>query len=252
MRAVVDIGNTRIKIGFFIENQLIITHVVDSWQIAAEIILQEKNIVTCMIGNVRARRDDIELKSYLETKWQHTDKKVYHITTGATDSPIINKYASPHSLGADRLAGAVAAHYLFPDNNCLFITLGTCITYNFITKKREYLGGAISPGLAMRFNAMHQLTDKRLPLISPPYTSITLIGNDTQTSMQSGVINGMAAEIDGIIRQYTENFEKIIIIMAGGDVKLFESMLKHNIFAEPYLVLKGLNYMLNYILEYQK
>ena len=144
----------------------------------------------------------------------------------------------------DRIASACGAFQLFPRENTLSIDAGTCITYEFTDADGNYRGGGISPGLNMRFKAVHTFTAK-LPLISAKQNA-PLVGNTTETSIQSGVINGLIAEIDGIIDRYQREFGAVRVILCGGDTRFFENQLKASIFASPELVLIGLNSILNY------
>jgi type III pantothenate kinase len=156
--------------------------------------------------------------------------------------PIQNHYQTPDTLGMDRLAGACGAHALFPTQNCLVIDAGTCVTFDFVDGSGVYYGGGISPGLHMRFKAMHTFTAK-LPLISPK-AGVPLIGASTEASMQSGVVNGMIAEMEGIIARYAGKYAELRVILCGGDAGFFENQLKASIFASPELVLIGLNSIL--------
>ncbi len=164
-----------------------------------------------------------------------------------TPVPINNKYKTVSTLGKDRLAAIVGANNLFPESNVLAIDCGTCITFDLITQNGEYLGGAISPGISMRFKALHTFTDK-LPLMS--YTNFSeLIGATTEESILSGVLNGVVSELEGIIQKYQDNFPDLKIILSGGDINYFDKRLKNNIFAVPNLVLLGLNVILNHNVE---
>ena len=130
--------------------------------------------------------------------------------------------------------------------NVLKIDFGTCITYDFVNSEKQYLGGAISPGMMMRFKAMHNYTAK-LPLIDPvQFTSFELIGEDTATSILSGGINGIKEEVSGIINEYETRFGNLKVVVTGGEASMFATLLKCEIFARPYLVLQGLNRILNY------
>lgn len=161
-----------------------------------------------------------------------------------TPIPVINKYATPGTLGKDRLAAAVGVNYLFPGTNLLVIDAGTCITYDFVNEHNEYLGGGISPGIEMRYKALHTFTGN-LPLVE--HTTINeLVGGDTIHSILSGVQNGVVAEIDGIIAKYQEKFGNVKVILTGGNAEYFDKQLKNNIFAFPNLVLIGLNRILEF------
>jgi type III pantothenate kinase len=161
-----------------------------------------------------------------------------------TPVPFTNRYKSPVTLGKDRIAAVAGAVSQFPGRNVLVIDAGTCITYDFINDRGEYFGGAISPGIRMRFKAMNTFTGK-LPLIEPEEFD-GFIGTTTGESMQSGVYNGISAEINGFITQYMDNFDDLVVIITGGDHQFLHNKLKISIFAAPDLVLLGLNEIFDY------
>ena len=164
-----------------------------------------------------------------------------------TALPISNVYHTPETLGNDRLANAVGAFNAFPNQNTLTVDVGTCLKFDFINTNNEYLGGSISPGLKMRFNALHTLTDN-LPLIDDVEIN-QLIGNDTTRSIQVGVYQGIIAEISNMISQYERKYDNLNIILTGGDLSSFwdiELSQKNSIFADEFHTLKGLNTILNY------
>jgi type III pantothenate kinase len=156
--------------------------------------------------------------------------------------PIKNNYATPATLGKDRLAGAVAAKFFFPNEHCLVIDCGTSTTYNFVTDKGEFLGGSISLGMAMRFKALPQFTAK-LPLIEKGNID-GLIGNDTEMAIRTGVQLGAVHEMDGFVEAYVQRFGKIRTLLTGGETDYFVKHLKNKIFALENLVLTGLNEIL--------
>lgn len=166
---------------------------------------------------------------------QHTR---FHKLSHQSQLPFTIPVGKPETVGTDRLAIAAAAVHLFPRQHNLVIALGTCITYNFINKDHQLVGGSISPGLEMRFRAMHEYTAK-LPLVKGDW-NVPLIGYDTVSNLQSGVILGMAKEIDGIIEAYKERFSNFNAVLTGGNLPFFESHLKNEIFADPELIFKGL------------
>ena len=169
------------------------------------------------------------------------------LLTTNTHLPIINSYKTPETLGNDRIANAVSAFTAFPNQNTLTIDVGTCIKFDFINANNEYLGGSISPGLKMRFNSLHTLTDN-LPLIDDVEIN-QLIGTDTTSSIQVGVCQGMIGEITNMIRQYEKKYDKLNIILTGGDLRWFldiEMSQKNSIFADEFHTLKGLNTILDY------
>jgi type III pantothenate kinase len=159
-----------------------------------------------------------------------------------TPLPIKNNYATPKSLGKDRLAAAVGAWSLFPNQNSLSIDVGTAIKFDLINQASEYIGGSISPGISLRFQSLHNFTAK-LPLVQYK-NSHPLIGFDTETSILSGVLNGINSEIDGLIELYKVQYPDLKIILSGGDSIYFENNLKSNIFAVSNLVQIGLNEIL--------
>jgi type III pantothenate kinase len=168
------------------------------------------------------------------------------ILSHQTPLPIRNLYRTPETLGSDRLTLAVAADRLFDGAPALVIATGTCITYNFIDKG-SFHGGAISPGITMRFQALNHYT-ARLPLIDwTAYQDSVyegLIGTDSGDSILSGVLNGVIQEIDGTIEQYRRRYSGLRVALTGGDMAFLVKNLKNDIFARLDMVLEGLNYIL--------
>lgn len=244
MKLIIDIGNTRVKAALFEGKELKQNFVFDSTKEFIDSGIIEKNpIQHCILASVVNEIGDFvsELKGRLTVLIFNAD----------TSTPIKNLYKSAHTLGSDRLAGAVGGHFLFPNKNVLIIDAGTCIKYNFVTKNNQYLGGGISPGLQMRFKAMHTFTS-RLPLLEVDEKMDALIGTDSNESIISGAQKGAVAEVDGIIEQYKQQYPDINVVLTGGDVKFFEKRLKNSIFADQNLILKGLNEILDYNLNHTK
>jgi len=158
--------------------------------------------------------------------------------------PVTLCYATPQSLGTDRIASAVGAHALFPYNNTLVVQVGTCLVTDLVTAAGEYLGGTIAPGLRMRLQALPQFT-AHLPLLEPEPVDY-LVGNSTTQSILSGVINGYVCEIQGLISRYEAQYSELKVVLSGGDASLLESSLKNSIFAAPNLVLLGLYEILHF------
>jgi type III pantothenate kinase len=152
--------------------------------------------------------------------------------------PVTTPVGKPETIGADRLALVVAAVTLFPGKNNLVIGLGSAITYNYVNKYAEFIGGGISPGMEMRFKSLNVFTAK-LPLVKADW-NFPLAGYDTRTNILSGVILGMAKEIDGMIEAYEEKYDNFNVLLSGGDSAYFSRHLKKKIFADPYLIYKGL------------
>ena len=235
----VDWGNTRVKAAVYNGDQQVETRNFSAEEASSAIsgIINshkpEKGIL-CSVTNHTSDAEQImngELKAFMKLD-------------NSTRVPIMNAYSSPDSLGADRLGLAVAAHMLNPDKNNLVISLGTCVTYNFVQKNKTFRGGAISPGLHMRLKAMHEFTD-RLPEVKLE-GELLLLGYDTETCMRSGAVYGIAAEIDGMIADFSSQYADFNAILTGGDLPFFASKVKSKIFADPDLLLKGLNLILNY------
>ena len=161
-----------------------------------------------------------------------------------TSIPITNLYKTPQTLGMDRLAAVIAANHLKPGKDLLVIDAGTCITYDFIDKDGRYHGGNISPGMQMRFKALNYFTNK-LPLVASQ-GEIEFHGQTTETAIRSGVIYGIEHEISGYILQLQKNYPDLLVFLTGGDDFSFDTKLKSVIFADRFLVLKGLNRILEY------
>ncbi len=236
MNLAIDIGNTQIKIGLFEGNELKEVFLKEE---ALDEILASAKVQYAIVSKTGAN-DVIECKLKQQKHLQTL------VLSDKLSLPLQNLYRTPETLGADRLAGSVAASFIYPQQTVLKIDFGTCITFDFVTATGQYMGGAISPGMMMRFKALHNYTSK-LPLIDPmQFTHYDLTGTDTATSIVSGVINGVVHEVDGIIKEYAQRFDNLKVVATGGDAGLFVTLLKSEIFARPYLVLEGLNRILNY------
>lgn len=226
-----DFGNTRLKAGIFDAGTLLEVTVLekgDSAEIAS--LIQkwspEKTILSSVVHH------DPAIESLLS---KHSK---FHLLGPGTKINFTTPVGKPETIGADRLALVSAAVDLYPNQPSLVISLGTCITFNFVTNQHEFLGGSISPGMQMRFKAMHEQT-ALLPLITPS-SEFTLVGYDTKTNLLSGVILGISAEIDGIIAAYEEKYANFNVLLTGGDICYFVPHLKKRIFADPNLIFKGL------------
>ena len=168
------------------------------------------------------------------------------IFSAETPLPIQLAYATPHTLGADRIAAAVGANSVFPKQNVLCFDFGSCITTEFVDQQGVYKGGSIAPGMNLRFKAMHTFTDQ-LPLIAAQqFIAPVLTGNSTDSCMISGVVNGILFEIKGMIAAYELKYQNLKVVFTGGDATYFESLLNMKIFVDPNLVLRGLYEILEY------
>jgi len=238
MNLVIDAGNTLVKMAVFHRQEII--HIQTSSEVDVVTIKglleQYPDIRSCIVGSVRALPETLE--------GSLPEKLNVHILGPETSLPISHNYSTFNTLGSDRIAGVVAANHLYPGRNVLLVETGTCITYDLIDTGGMYHGGGISPGLHMRFQALHTFTDK-LPLVEPA-DDPALIGNTTKGSILSGVINGLKAEVQGIISRYEGNYENLTIILSGGNLDYFDKNLKNNIFAVPNIVITGLNIILEF------
>ncbi|NLO50509.1 MAG: type III pantothenate kinase [Bacteroidales bacterium] len=176
----------------------------------------------------------------------------FHFTefTHLTAIPIQNLYKTPETLGLDRLAVAVYAGVVFAGTPCLVIDAGTCVTWDFVDADSCYRGGGITPGLTMRYRALHTFTE-RLPLVTDQNFE-GLAGTTTQESIQAGVALGIVAEMEGIIQRFVFDHPNLKVLITGGDRNFFAKKLKSNIFAIPNLVLRGLNIILDFNVNKQQ
>ena len=226
-----DFGNTRQKLAVFNDGRLAQVIVLNQPHAdEIEVLIHKYKPTTSILSSVIDHKAEVE--SVLK---QHT---AFHKLTNTSKLPFTIPVGKPETVGADRLAIAAAAVHYFPHQNNLAIALGSCITYNFINKFHELVGGSISPGMEMRFSAMHQFTAK-LPLVKGDW-NVPLIGYDTKSNLQSGVVLGMAKEIDGIIDEYKNRFGNFNVLLTGGDTAIFDPHIKNKIFADPELIFKGL------------
>jgi type III pantothenate kinase len=227
-----DFGNTRLKAGIFTNRVF-----------KEEVVLSGPNPEHILPVLERENPDKIILSSVIK----HPPETIrllegytrFHLLNHASQLPLTTPVGKPETIGADRLAICAAAVDLFPHNHCLAIGLGTCITYNFINQAHEFLGGSISPGMNMRFRAMHEQT-ALLPMASAA-KRFPLVGYDTITNLQSGVIQGIACEIDGIIHAYRGKYNNLQVLITGGDLVFFDALLTHPMHRDPYLLFKGLH-----------
>lgn len=231
-----DFGNTRLKCGVFISGQLSEVLTLEDDSIATmNRLLDKYKPGNTILSSVIHHNVEIEKLFDGKTSFLKLDS--------TTKLPFTTPVSKPETIGADRLALAASAVHFYKGYNNLIIALGSCITYNFINKYNSFVGGSISPGMEMRFKSLNSFTAK-LPIIKfdakATGWNFPLIGYDTDTNILSGVILGMASEIDGIINEYKKKFSNFNVVLTGGDTGNFEGHLKNKIFADPWLILKGL------------
>ncbi|MBC7851308.1 MAG: type III pantothenate kinase [Chitinophagaceae bacterium] len=226
-----DFGNTRLKCAVFQGRELLDVLVIpnDDPQ-TIQILLDKYHPTKTLLSSVISHHPEIE-----QLLQKHSR---FHLLNHTSKLPITTPVGKPETIGADRLGLVVAAVDLFPNKNNLVIGLGTAITYNFINKYHEFLGGGISPGMEMRFKSLKDFT-ALLPLVEKDW-NFPLVGYDTRTNILSGVILGMAKEIDGTIDAYAEKYGNFNVLLTGGDTPYFVYHLKNKIFADSNLIYKGL------------
>ena len=242
MNLVIDWGNSSLKAGWFDGVNLIKVEHLASPSLLQESLarqLPERVIVSSTSHPAETLREQLPGLSIAD----------WVVLNASLAVPIQKDYDTPHTLGADRIAAAVGATVLFPETDCLVIDMGTCITADLLDRSGVFRGGLISPGLRLRLLAMHQFT-ARLPLIEVSDLNVddwpALIAKNTRQAMQSGALNGMLLELEGIIEKHRQKYPTLRVIVCGGDAPIFESNLKPPIFAVPELVLRGLNRILEY------
>jgi type III pantothenate kinase len=239
MLLAIDIGNSYIKCAVFEENTLLKKYVFKETeaQINFEKILKKfKKIENGVISSVANLNESTYI--YLKEKLHLTE------ISNKSSFPFKNNYKSKETLGIDRLVLSAGAVLSFKNQNCLIIDAGTCITYDFVDSNKTYQGGAISPGLSLRYKSLNNYTAK-LPLLENKEIDF-LIGKSTPDSIYSGVINGVINEINGFITQYKELNKDLTIILTGGDAEFLAKSIKNPIFANSNFLLESLNKIYTY------
>ncbi|MEP7145318.1 MAG: type III pantothenate kinase, partial [Ferruginibacter sp.] len=226
-----DFGNTRLKAALF-EKEVFKAELIleDDSNATIERLLAQYRPQKAILSSVIVHNPGIEHLLSEQTSFH----KLSHLTKVNFTTPV----GKPESIGADRLALVAAAVHYFPGKNNLVIGLGSCITYNFINQYHAFLGGGISPGMEMRFKAMNEHT-ALLPLVQKDW-NFPMIGYDTKTNLQSGVIAGITNEIGGFIDYYTGKYSNFNVVLTGGDSGYFAGQLKYRIFADLNFLFKGL------------
>lgn len=228
----IDFGNTCLKAAIFQGDRM-----------AQKYIFSESEAITNLQKIIATHSPQ---KSILSSVIKHSksiddflhENTKLTILNNQTKLPFLNAYGTPETLGNDRLALVAGLCKQFPHQDSLVISIGTCVTYNFLAKNNAFRGGAISPGIELRLKSLHEFTDE-LPLVQRE-GHISILGYDTETSIRSGVINGITAEIEGMHSFYESQYGNINAVLTGGDAPFFESRLKKKIFADTNFLFKGL------------
>lgn len=239
MNLIVDVGNTLVKFAIFNNGNLIYKTSFDLSEFQNQFKTLKKDYpelnlaIISSVGKLSKAQIEIVKK----------DLNVLELNS-KLKLPFNNGYTTPSTLGVDRIALVSGAVQQFPNQNVLIIDAGTCITYDFITAENTYLGGAISPGIRLRYKSLNNLT-ANLPLLETKQPK-TITGDSTEASIHSGVVFGVLKEIDGVIDDYRMKYSDLTIILTGGDGKFLSNQLKNGIFANSNFLLEGLNFILDY------
>jgi type III pantothenate kinase len=239
MNLIIDVGNSFVKLAIFDGDHIRYKEVVELNLILERIKAIEstyrpiKGAIVSSVGKLSETAINL-IEERFDLLILNSDTKL----------PYMSLYETPETLGVDRIALVSASVKNYSDKNVLIIDAGTCITYDFINNKNKYLGGAISPGLRMRYKSLNNLT-ANLPLLETELPN-NIIGNSTKASIHSGVVDGVLKEIDGVIEAYIANYPDLTVILTGGDSNFLSKQLKSSIFATPNFLLEGLNFILQF------
>lgn len=246
---IIDRGNSRLKLGWYRDGQRrrVWQGPLEAWEAVVAAWLRDEAPLTALsVGWLSVAQPDWQPEALplwqqvgLATQWHQIDHR--------WPFPLINRYATPETLGADRLVGVVAAKAHCPQQPVLVIDAGTALTYDLATADGQYLGGGIAPGLQMRLDALHHFT-ARLPQVAlPPDEAVPLIGDSTANSIRVGCYQGILAEIEGLARRYRDCLRSDLqVFLTGGDLSRFENRLACVNFADPHLLLDGVHHLLTH------
>ncbi|MBQ2703535.1 MAG: type III pantothenate kinase [Alistipes sp.] len=239
MNLIVDIGNTATKIAVMDSNNTVVAYRrVEHFtaEMAAALLDEYPSIDKAIVASTGAEDERV---------WRVLRARVDYFLefTSTTDVPLKNGYKTPETLGADRLAAAVGAQECYGRSNMLIVDFGTAITYDLVTDG-VFRGGNISLGVAARFRALHEYTE-RLPLCEPTDEKLEF-GRSTREAVEQGVMSGIEYETEGYIADFCKKYDNLCIIFTGGDAKNFANRIKNTIFADCNLTLIGLNRILEY------
>ncbi len=238
MNLIIDIGNSRVKVAVMDGQTILVEDATDNYK--QEIIknfAQKYDITRSIVSSTRGVQPDI-----VESVRGIVGHCMFFCAT--TKVPLSIQYSTPETLGRDRLAAAVGAREMFGDKDMLIVDFGSAITIDLVTCYGGFEGGAISPGVMLRFRALHDFTAS-LPLCQPTFDNIE-VARSTDEAIRSGVMNGICFEIEGYISRFLQKYDKLSIIFVGGDAKFFEKRIKNTIFVNRELLFRGLSRILDY------
>lgn len=233
----IDIGNTKAKYAVFRDDEIVEINYFDP----------EKNDLKSIIEKYHSINKGIisSVGGKVEECLRQLESLEMTVLSSATKLPFSLSYADKTKIGADRLALVAAAYAEKPHQNSLIVDVGTCITYDILTSDDRHLGGPISPGMKLRFKAMHEHT-ALLPLCEPSKDEPKLICENTEECLISGVQLGVLHEIKEFIERYRLIFNDLNIFISGGDNIFLENKLKNCIFANSNFMFNGLKLILKY------
>lgn len=239
MNLILDIGNTRTKAAVYTSGNMVYHQIFDCIRLAdiQDLISRFKEIKNCIYSSTYA--PDSSIIKYLHDKLNNVIE-----LTGETKLPFQNYYQSKNTQGPDRIAAVAGALDIFPKSDILIFDAGTALTIDFVDANGNYSGGNISPGIEIRFKALHTFTGK-LPLLHKTIKN-DLMGLSTTEAIVNGVQNGILFEVDQYIVTFQKQYPSLKIVVTGGDAEFFANNIKRPIFAESNLVIKGLNRILEY------
>ena len=237
MNLIIDIGNSFTKVYVYQNGRPKFFKIINNLdELESSDVLYFKEISHVIVSDVK--RDKIE-----NILSMFNEKFIFHVKECRL--PFKSRYKTMNLLGDDRIALVNSAFKKFPNENVLIIDLGTCITYDFLVKKGDYLGGLISPGFEIRYRSLNFYT-ANLPLIKKIEERENIIGDSTETSIQSGVYFGIVNEINSNINFFSKNYKNLKVIITGGNSKVLSKKIKNTIFADQYFLSDGLNYLIDY------
>ncbi|MDR1729968.1 MAG: type III pantothenate kinase [Prevotellaceae bacterium] len=238
MNLIIDQGNSFTKIGIFLDKELIFTDIFKQLEVEnLESLFGTYPVSAVILSSVvNPEKSVIE---YLRKK-----TKKFILLDEHTPLPIENLYKTPETLGKDRIAACVGAHFFKPNADLLVIDAGTAVTYDVVNAQNQYIGGNISPGLEMRRKALHTFTQK-LPLIEMK-DAVPMLGATTEEAILAGIVNGLTYEMEGYISALSAAYPGLSVFLTGGDAFYFEKKIKSSTFASQNLLLVGLNRILNF------
>jgi pantothenate kinase, type III len=241
MNLVMDIGNTRVKVALFLEDKVVFSEAFCTIKLKDIKLIEKREakidrVIFSVVG--KQTKDIIKIQEYLEARYS------FVLMNSELNMPLHNCYATPNTLGNDRLACIVAACTMYPKHNCLVIDAGSCITMDFIDQEGDYLGGSIDCGINMKYRALHNFT-AHLPLLEGKIEKVDVIGKSTKDAIISGIINGTIMTLRGFIAHYKATYSDLKILITGGDALYLYSYLKEETTHIQDLCLQGLNIILN-------